>query len=228
MKKIALMLVMLLATATTFAQEEVDFDLAIKNVAAQIGKYLTVKGIELKAHTKMMDVYKILKEKGMKESEGFEYMLNKYGVLELKGTFSGYNNCRAMVVPTQSDATVVGAISIQLPRADSFKKLYTDYMNLKSALKEKYYLVESVEKFDDNYVAESTSDYLKLHAIADDEGTFQSRFYVSDADAAMLLGQIVLAISHIKVEYDDMYYVSISYCTPDHMIEQAKSYEDDL
>ena len=68
---------------------------------------------------------------------------------------------------------------------------------------------------------------LKLRAIRNDEAQFQTRFYLREAES-LLMGHIVLSISHISVGGIDTEYVSLSYVTPDMVIDQLSAPEDDL
>ena len=68
---------------------------------------------------------------------------------------------------------------------------------------------------------------MKLRALRNGEAQFQTRLYVREAES-LLMGNIVLSISHISVEGIDSYYVSLSYVTPDMVIDQLSAPEDDL
>lgn len=82
--------------------------------------------------------------------------------------------------------------------------------------------------FDDDHIESSGSDNNRLLALSRNEGTFESRFNLSNDPTSLLLGYIVLSISHVTIKYDTKYYVSLSYCTSDNAVEQLASADDDL
>ena len=197
-------------------------------VASEIGHYLTVKGVELKPGLEMKTLLNIMESKGFSKSEYFDYAWEDRKAYELVGSFFSHEGCSMTIIPTSSNKDVVGVVSIKFPNETSFKRLKEIYDNLKSSLSKKYFLHESTEKFDDNYIERTTSDNLKLLALANNEGTFKSVFYLTEDPSSLMLGQVVLVISHIKVKYDNFYYVSLNYCTSDNVLEQLISSEEDL
>lgn len=219
--------VIILLSIFPFCVDAQSYKESRDRMAEQTTKFLTFKGIELKPGLRMDSLLFFLESKGFKKTELFDYMKEEYGGYNLKGYFYNYHNCDIKIMPIQANKDVVSYISVNFPDANSFKQLKTLYDNLKDDLKEKYYLHGSIESFDDDYINRTESDYLKLNALSRDEGRFKTLFYVSD-ESSLLLGQIVLTISHLHYGYEDHYYVSLSYCTSDNIIEQLSSYEDDL
>lgn len=218
----------LLPCLAAFSQTYSDSTKMVRDYVVQNSdKFLTVKGLELKPGLKMEDALKYLSNKGWQKSELFETLKGEYGVYDLRGSFFGRSNCRIKILPS-SDKNVVGAIGINFPDATSFKQLKKEYDELKSALSEKYYLFESQEKFDDNYVGNSTSDYLKLTALERDEALFETRYHALEGGLSMLLGFVLLKINHIKVNYETSYFISLTYVTSDNVVEQLSSAKDDL
>lgn len=189
-------------------------------------KFLSVKGIELKTGTAIIDVFKGLKSKGCSPNELNDYMHQNRGIYVLDGSFNSIPGCRFTLLPLANDNKLLSTIGISLPNRDTFAQLMSDYERLKEGLKRKYHLAFCEEGFNDNYVSSSTSDYMKLHALQKDECKFKCNFYVSDSDFAILRGQVVLCISHIRIDYQDYQYVSVSYCTPDNINEQINSKDD--
>ena len=228
-KFVLLALLLALYETVALAQSSIETNINLRNkVEKIINKYLTVKGLELKPGLEMKDALQHFESKGASRSEYFDMVKSEYGIYDLKGTFFSRRNCSIRIVPTANNKAIVGIISINFPDGNSFKKLKEEYDILKSSLKEKYYIFSSKESFDNDYINETTSDYLKLSALSKDEGLFETRFYVSDNEASLLLGQIVLKISHVTVDYQTTYYVSLTYSTSDDIIEQLSSQEDDL
>ena len=196
-------------------------------IAQKTNSFLTVKGIQLKPGLRMDTILKELESKGMSKTDLSSMVQKEYNGYTLEGTFFNCPKCSITVLPTTSNKNIVGLISINFPLSDTFKQLKNDYENLKVALSDKYEMSSCIEKFDNNYVNESTSDYIKLRAIRNGEAQFQTRFYVREAES-LLMGHIVLSISHISVDGINSEYVSLSYVTPDMVIDQLSALEDDL
>ena len=226
-KRCLFFLLLSFSLSLAYAQSFSDNLLLLREVVeAKVKKYLTVKGVELKPGLSMEECLKQFELKGLTRSESFDIAKKQFGVFTLEGTFFNRANCSIKIIPSTNDKNIVGVIGINLPYEQSFKKLKNDYDDLKSSLMEKYYLAEYTESFDDDYIEKSTSDRLKLSALANNECLFKSIFYISDVEGGLCLGQVVLTISHIEVEREDLYYVSLSYCTPDNIMEQLTKDED--
>lgn len=221
--KILLTLLLQLTVAfSAFAQTD-----NIGEYLAQNSKrFLTVKGLELKPGLRMDDALKAFEAKGWEHSDMFDFVKEKYNVYNLNGTFYKYNNCDIKIFPTGNNKNIVSMVTISLPERKSFKDLKEDYDELKSALNNKYYMFSSTESFDDKYLEESTSDLLKLTALSRNEANFMTEFHLSENKSDDLLGFIRLRIDHINVNGQDFFYVSILYCTYDHIMEQINAVDD--
>ena len=230
MKRLLVFICFILLTClAAFSQTYSDSTKMLRDYVAQNSeKFLTVKGLELKPGLKMDDALKHLLKKGWQKSDLFDIAKSNFGLYDLRGGFFSRSNCRIKVLPASSDKNVVGAIGINFPDATSFKQLKKEYDDLKSALSEKYYMFECHEKFDDNYVENSTSDYLKLTALERDEVLFETQFHVSGDALSLLLGFVRLKINHLKVDYETTYFISLTYVTSDDVVEQLSSAKDDL
>lgn len=230
MKKLVLILLsQVLMVSSLMSQSRTESAILLRDlIAMETQKFFTVKGIELKPGFPMQDFLEQAEAKGWTKSKLFDYVKEKYNVYDLEGSFYSTEGCSIKVLPTTTNKNIVGTVAINFPKSDSFKLLKERYDKLKYSLEKKYYLSECTEKFDDEYVESSTSNSTKLLALSRDEGTFESRFYLSDDEKSLLLGYIVLRISHINVDYTTQYYVSISYCTSDNTIEQLGNADDDL
>lgn len=219
MKRLFFILLLLIGTSLhLYAQESVQEE--------QTPSYLTFKGMELKPGLTMSELYSFLKKKGLKENQYNDYFYETSGMYILEGMFQNIPNCRFTIMPTTTDPTVVGKIGVSFPNRDTFAQLWRDYDNIKSGLLNKYFLYDSEEKFYDQYVEESTSDYLKIRALKNDECRFRSEFYPIDSELGLIFGRAILTISHICVDYVDSYYVSLSYCTPNDTMDQLKNMDD--
>lgn len=230
MKKFILLLSLLASCGlTSFAQSKYEFYVEKRNELEQsIKKYLTVKGLELKPGLKMDDALRYFESKGFSKTEYFDYAKETFNIYDLEGSFFNYSKCGVKISPLNENKNIVSMIAIHFPDADSFKRLKEEYDELKASLSEKYYLIRNTESFDDDYVNRSTSDYLKLNALSNNECKFESTFYISENPYSFLLGQIILSIATLKVDYHTTYYVSLLYITPDSALEYTSAKEDDL
>lgn len=231
MKKVLSLLFLLhIACFTAFSQTRNDSTVMLRDMLAQrTEKFLTIKGIELKPGLKMADMLKMLINKGFKKDDLYEMAKEKFGVHILKGPFFNRYNCEIKIIPLASKNDYVSIVGVEFPEANSFKQLKKDYDELKASLSNKYHINRCYEQFDEDFVNTSTSDYLKLSAIRNDEGTFETRFYVSEDPISFLLGQVVLSICHVDDGYGKTkYYVLLSYTTSDEIVEQLNSHDDDL
>lgn len=189
-------------------------------------RFFTVKGLELKPGLLMEDALKAFEAKGWERSEFFDHYKEERNIYVLKGTFYNHRDCNIQVMPTLNNKNIVGLIGINLPKQDTFKDLKNQYDDLKAALSEKYHMVSSTESFDDEAAGEGTLDELKLMAISRDEAEFTTEFHLSENKDDDLLGFIRMSIMHAKVEDNDHFYVSIVYCTYDHIMDQINASDD--
>ena len=231
MRNIVIILLTVLITATAKVSAQSNSDLAIElrdSIAQKVNKFLTVKGIELKPGLTMVDFLHAIENKGIKRDEFFDFTKEKYDAYSLRGTFFRRQDCGIMVLPIANNKKIVGRIGIDFPEFDTFAKLSNLYYDLKSALQNKYHISSCTESFDKEYIKESSSDFVKLYALSEDQGLFETRFNVSDDELSFILGYIILKISHRKVNHETKYYVSLVYVTSDDTLEQFTSADDDL
>lgn len=231
MKKLFSLLILLhIACFTAFSQTHNDSIVLLRDLVAQrTGKFLTVKGIELKPGLKMADMLKMLIDKGFRKAELYEMGKEKLGVYLLEGPFFNKHNCALKIIPIASKKEYVSMVGIEFPESNSFKQLKSVYDDLKASLSKKYYISTCYEKFDEDFVNKSSSDFLKLSALENNAGIFETRFYVSEDPVNLLLGQVVLSISHVEDGYGKTkFYVILTYTTSDEVVEQLKSHDDDL
>lgn len=215
-----LVLIPMFAIAQSYEETKKVRDLLVENT----DRFLTVKGIELRPGLKMVDMLRQLKSKGWKETEASDYIRQEYGGYELTGIFFEHYNCRIKLLPTSHDNSIVGVVGISFPDAHSFKQVKDVYDELKAALSGKYVLNECNEGFEGDYVDEESSDTRKFLSVLKDEAKFESRFCLSEDNLSLLLGQVVLSISH----YNLSCYVSLTYSTSDNIVNQLSSVDDDL
>ena len=224
-------LLFLMLCATTFAQQYDVSKIKIiqEQIAKEVGRYLTVKGIELVPNLSAETTLLKLERQGFRRDEIFNNIYREYGVYVLRGTFYGVSDCSIKIVPLSGNSTIVGVIAIDFPKKNSFKQLKSEYDDLKGSLVKKYHLYSCQEFFDNPNVGNESIDNLKLNALLNDECTFESIFYVSEDSSSLLLGQIKLQIVGMIVENNPYFHVSLIYMTPDQIIESfLKQKEDDL
>lgn len=231
MKKIfSLLFLLYISCLTAYSQTHNDSIVLLRDLVAQrTGKFLTVKGIELKPELKMADMLKMMLNKGFKKSDLYEMGKERFGVYLLEGPFFNKHNCAVKIIPIASNKEYVSVVGIEFPEANSFKQLKSVYDDLKASLNKKYHVGSCYEQFDEDFVNTSTSDFLKLSALENNAGKFETRFYLSEDSISMLLGQVVLSISHVEDGYGKTkFYVLLSYTTSNEIVEQLKSHDDDL
>lgn len=230
MKKIFILFIFQLffASANYAQTKEIDTIRLVQNyVYNQIKNSFTVKGIELLPGLQIMDFLNIALSKGLKKEEYYNLIYEQTGMYELVGTFYGYDNCKIWVIPIGDNKQYLGSVGISFPQMDSFDILKSLYDNLKYSLSKKYYLYESTEIFYDDYVNSSNSNQLKLSALADKNGKFESRFYVSEKEGSAILGDLTLCIRPYKT--DQQYFeISLLYHAPDYFIYKYIKSDDDL
>ena len=231
MKKVLSLLFLLhIACFTALSQTHNDSIVMLRDLVAQrTGKFLTVKGIELKPRLKMDDMLKMMIDKGFKKAELYEMAKEKFGIYLLEGPFFNIHNCTVKLIPIASKKEYVSVVGIEFPESNSFEQLKSVYDDLKASLSKKYYISTYYEQFDKDFVNTSTSDFLKLSQLEINAGKFETRFFLSGDPTSMLLGQVVLSISHAEVGYGKTkFYVRLFYTTSDDVVEQLKSHDDDL
>ncbi len=222
MKRVLFLVSWLMISLCMFAQS--DSNILGESIFKQ--EYLTFKKIELVSGLKIKDVAETLLERGLKKGEIYDFAISEMGVYQLQGSVNNYNDCAISLLPIKSNKDILGVIGVSFENQTSFKALFQQYSNLKSALSSKYYIYESIEKFDDDCLNESASDILKLSALRNNECTFNTIFHVENTKESILKGQVILSISHFVVNYKDSYYVSLAYCTPDNILEQINNMDD--
>ncbi len=212
---------------SSYCQSDSDNLITLRDsVEKKSQQLLTFKGIELKSGLSMKELLNQLESKGFKKSEMFDYGYENFNIYTLDGTFFGSSNCEIKILPTANNKNIVGVIGVQFPIKDSFAKLSEQYYNLKAALQKKYTLYKCDEYFKNSLIDESTDDFIKLNALSEDEGEFNSTFRVPN-DEMGILGFISLLIGHVKLDYRTVYFVMLSYSTSDGIIA-SMTREDDL
>lgn len=113
MKKIILTAVLVMLTATAFAQV----------------KHLSFKGVPIDG-ARMTFIENM-------HQKGFEYTGDLEDMSFLSGDFAGYNNC-SICVSTLKNKDLVSTITVIFPNKNTWSNLEFDYCNLKDMLTTKY------------------------------------------------------------------------------------------
>lgn len=187
--------------------------------------YASVKGISLYKGVTVAEIISKLQTKGCTK-----VLLNSpelSGASILKGSYSGFDS-QFTILPCKQNKQLAGVVNVKLPERDTWTQLKNDYDYLKSLLSKKYFAFATQEGFSSSLIDiekyGTNSD--KLDAIKDDEGVFKTEFYPVNNEAGFIYGRIILVISHVTVDYNTTYYVSVLYITPSDVEEQIAELGD--
>ena len=106
------------------------------------------------------------------KDKGFSYLGQQDGMAILKGEFAATKGC-TVGVARFSDRDQVNLVAVIFPEEETWNSITKSYFNLKDMLTEKYGTPESIEEFSGR---EPSSDFLKFHALVQDECNFISEF----------------------------------------------------
>ena len=106
------------------------------------------------------------------KNKGYTVITQQDGNVALKGEFAGYKDC-IIVVKRFSDRDQVQYAGVHFPEEETWAGITNCYYTLKDRLTKKYGEPECIEEFSDR---EPSSDYLKFHAILNDECHYISDF----------------------------------------------------
>lgn len=224
MKKIWILVFLSVMCLSLKAQSYADLE--ERDQYTQNNKYLTVKGLKLKPGLKMEDALNYFLSKGFKKRTTFENLKERDGYYALEGDFFNIASCHFDVTPTRNNPDVLGVVAIFLPERNSFRELISDYNNLKQALCLKYNLNSSKEYFTNQNIDKSGTDKLKLYALQNNDAVFESTFTL-EADN-LQMGFISLNIESVNSNGNRRSYVTLTYATPDQVLESRKNILDDI
>lgn len=153
------------------------------------------------------------------ERQGYTYVTKMDDTYVLTGAFAGYSNCNLYITAAQYDNTV-DHVGINFPNQTRWEYLLNTYNNLKDMLTQKYGKpVSCIEKF--NTSNTSTSEYKIMSLLKQDEFKYETLFFIEG-------GYVKLIISHLYVNYEHSFYVSLIYVDGASTITTNKRAIDDL
>lgn len=153
------------------------------------------------------------------KQKGFTYDDTYNNTVLMKGSFSGYADCKIWVFTTKQTDLVYN-VSVSFPYAESWSFLYSNYSRLKEMLTTKYgEPSECTESFD--AYSQPNDDQMKMMYTNMDKCKYQTVFTTSK-------GVIKLIISHIRANYQDSCYVSLIYIDGINYFKNESEDIDDL
>ena len=150
------------------------------------------------------------------QKQGFAWKAKDDNGAVFTGKFAGVNDCCIVV---QCSESVVTAVSVMFPVAETWGELYGRFSSLKEMLTKKYgYPAVSKEEFQ-SYTP--SSDGMKLFAVEQDGTDF---LYVFEAKN----GSIELSLSHREENYEEKAFVLLKYFDKINYSKKESSAYDDL
>ena len=148
------------------------------------------------------------------KDKGYTFIGQQDGMAILKGEFAATKGC-TIGVARFFDRDQVNLVAVIFPEEETWSGITKSYYTLKDMLTEKYGTPECVEQFSDR---EPSSDFLKFHAILNDECHYVSEFSCEN-------GKIQLTMS--KQDYNSAA-VILRYIDKANADETRKKVMDDL
>jgi len=196
MKKILSLMLCVMTFTATLAQTE--------------SEHLTFKGVPIDGS--LTSFVQKMKQKG------FTYLTSLDNVVVMKGTFSGYNDCKIYVYSSEQKDLVYN-IGVIFPETESWGVLSSNYFNLKEMLTTKYGEPSDCTETFDAY-SQPRDDQMKMFYAQTDKCKYETVFALSN-------GWIKLIISHVRANYQDTCYVSLIYTDfVNYMNNQSKAIDD--
>ena len=160
---------------------------------AQTPEHLTFKGVQIDG--KLEEYVSKMKQ------NGFTHLGTEKGNAILNGDFAGYKNCN-IGVSTLSQNDLVYKISVLLPEQDKWAGLYSNYIELKQMLIEKYGNPKDVvEKFDGNY--EPKDDNSKMYQVMFDRYKYYSIWKTEKGEIQLSIDHKGMSNCKVKLLYID-------------------------
>ena len=154
------------------------------------------------------------------KKQGYKYVTRKNNdFVVMTGDFAGYSECNIYINIVLPD-DVIGMVSVSFPNQSRWSYLQATYNNIKKMLIEKYGTPSSCTEEFDSY-RQPTSEYDAMSLLKQDKYKYETKFYVEG-------GIIQLSISRIYVDYEHLFYVSLTYYDISNQQRSTKNAIDDL
>lgn len=152
--------------------------------------------------------------------QGYKYVARPYNdYILMTGDFAGYSDCNIYINVVLPD-DVIGTVAVSFPNQSRWSHLQSTYNNIKSMLIKKYGEPSSCTEVFDSY-RQPTSEYDAMILLRQDKYRYETKFYVEG-------GIIQLNINRIYVDYEHIFYVSLTYYDMGNQNKSTKNAIDDL
>ena len=129
------------------------------------------------------------------------HIVTEDGIALFEGDFAGYKDCVIAVV-TLDNNDLVSTVTVGFPDNETWLSLMSDYLHLKDLLIEKYGEPdEVVSKFAE--YPEPSSDFMKFHAVLNDECTYYTTFELSNGSIQLSLEKNEALTAFVRLSYYD-------------------------
>jgi hypothetical protein len=157
------------------------------------GEHMTFKGIPMQGPLNTF----VQKLKG----KGYTHVkTTKEGAL-LSGKFATYDDCQVFVYAEENN---VFSVAVKFPEEETWNAITNRYYSLKDMLTEKYGTPESIERFSDR---DPGSDFLRFHAILNDECTYTSNFKTQNGSILLTMIKVDYRTASVVINYIDNIYI---------------------
>lgn len=153
------------------------------------GDHMTFKGIPMQGPLNAF----VQKLKG----KGYTLVKTEQGAAALKGKFATYNDCLVIVYAEKGN---VSSVAVMFPEQRTWNSITNRYYSLVDMLTEKYGTPETIEEFSDR---EPGDDYLRFHAILNDECTYASKFKTQNGGVILTMAKVNYNTASVVINYYD-------------------------
>ncbi len=166
--------------------------LGASNTMAQKEEHLKFLGISMDMNVNTF--VEKLKQKGLK------YETKTDDAIALKGNFAGYSNCRIYVFPNVEKKVQVVGVSFDY--ADTWQVLYTNYLDIKTMLMQKYG-APIMETEEWNSYSTPKDDNSKMHEVHMNRCVYQTSFNVNGNIITVSIANVMTFYSYVSLYYMD-------------------------
>ena len=137
------------------------------------------------------------------KKQGYKYVAKlSNNFIKMTGDFAGYSDCDVYINIVLPD-DVIGYVGVSFPKQSLWSHLQSRYNNIKSMLIKKYGEPSYITEMFDSYI-QPTSEHDAMILLQQDKYKYETIFYVEG-------GIIQLNIRRIYVDYEHIFYVSLTY-----------------